>query len=296
MNADKPSETHTPRWPRRWPVAVISLPAAVATWSGWVGLGEMTGFGKVKLLPGIWDSLQINTAVTLPVGVEAYAAYALAAALTSAPVTGPTRRFAWISSVCALALGMGAQVAYHLLRNGHRTAAPWQITTFVSCLPVLVLGLSAVLAHMLHRDRTAGTVAEVAPVVAETVAELGVVELLDEPVLSQPSPVLPEAPGAAGNSPAGVLGDEQAAPVLSQPNQPLAEVPDPAQSPVQILTEAVRSASRAGCSVRSISKSFGITRYRVERLLDLPPGHAVDPEPATLAALNGHPVHAGGAR
>jgi hypothetical protein len=128
------NETHTPRWPRRWPVAVISLPAAVATWSGWVGLGEMTGFGKVKLLPGIWDSLQINTAVTLPVGVEAYAAYALSAALTSAPVTGPTRRFAWISSVCALALGMGAQIAYHLLRNSHRSAAPWQITTFVSCL------------------------------------------------------------------------------------------------------------------------------------------------------------------
>lgn len=150
-----PEESQDSGWPRRWPVAVISLPAAVATWSGWVGLGELTGFGKVKLLPGIWDSIEVNTAVTLPVGVEAYAAYALSAALTSAPVTGTTRRFAWVSSVCALVLGMGAQIAYHLLKNDGAAAAPWQITTFVSCLPVVVLGLSAVLAHMLHRDRTA---------------------------------------------------------------------------------------------------------------------------------------------
>jgi hypothetical protein len=185
---------HTPRWPRRWPVAVISLPAAVATWSGWVGLGEMTGFGKVKLLPGIWDSLQINTAVTLPIGVEAYAAYALSAALTSAPVTGPTRRFAWISAVCALSLGMGAQVAYHLLQNAHRTAAPWQITTAVSCLPVLVLGLGAVLAHMLHRDRTAAAAAEAAPVVDEAPAPSWVFwpQFVPAETGKQPTEIAPE--------------------------------------------------------------------------------------------------------
>lgn len=265
-------ETHTPRWPRRWPVAVISLPAAVATWSGWVGLGEMTGFGKVKLLPGIWDSLQINTAVTLPVGVEAYAAYALSAALTSAPVTGPTRRFAWISSVCALALGMGAQVAYHLLRNGHRTAAPWQITTFVSCLPVLVLGLSAVLAHMLHRDRTA---AVAQPVVAEQVAEDPADEGLTEPVFSHPQ---------------------------TDP----AKGPDPAQGVVISLDDAVMSARAAGMSVRAVSDAFRVTRYRVEKLDKLAgrsgPATGSDAsdtgpaepstDPIALAALNGHPVHA----
>lgn len=158
------------RWPRRWPVIVISLPAAVATWSGWVGLGEMTGFGKVKLLPGIWDAVQLNTAVTLPIGVEAYAAFALSAALTSAPVTKNTRWFAGVSAVCALLLGMGGQIAYHLLKNRGLTVAPWQITTFVSCLPVLVLGMGAVLAHMLHRDRTAA-VAEVVPQHVPTVAD-----------------------------------------------------------------------------------------------------------------------------
>ncbi|GAA3519151.1 hypothetical protein GCM10023075_81360 [Streptosporangium album] len=77
------SSPHSVRWPRRWPLALLALPAGVATWSGWVGLGEMTGFGPVKLLPGIADDWEINSAVTLPIGVEAYAAFALSAWLTS---------------------------------------------------------------------------------------------------------------------------------------------------------------------------------------------------------------------
>jgi hypothetical protein len=59
---------------RSWPLLVLAAPAAVAVWSGWVGIGRLTGFGLVRPLPGIWDSLRIDTAVTLPVGVEAYAA------------------------------------------------------------------------------------------------------------------------------------------------------------------------------------------------------------------------------
>jgi hypothetical protein len=39
----------------------------------------MTGFGLVRSLPGIWPSLHLDTAITLPIGVEAYAAYALRA-------------------------------------------------------------------------------------------------------------------------------------------------------------------------------------------------------------------------
>lgn len=53
------------RTPRRWPLILLALPAAVATWSGWVGLGEKTGFGVVKPLPGISD-VQINTATRRP--------------------------------------------------------------------------------------------------------------------------------------------------------------------------------------------------------------------------------------
>jgi hypothetical protein len=51
---------------------------------------------------------------------------------------------------------MAGQVAYHLLAQAGSARAPWAITTIVSCLPVLVLGMGTTLAHMLHAD-TAGS-------------------------------------------------------------------------------------------------------------------------------------------
>ena len=70
----------------------------------------MTGFGEIRPLPGIWDSLHIDTAVTLPIGVEAYAAFALRAWLTSNPaVSDRTRRFARWSAIAALVLGMAGR-------------------------------------------------------------------------------------------------------------------------------------------------------------------------------------------
>jgi hypothetical protein len=47
---------------------------------------------------------------------------------------------------------MAGQVAYHLLDQAGLTRAPWAITTIVSCLPVLVLGMGTALAHMLRAD------------------------------------------------------------------------------------------------------------------------------------------------
>jgi hypothetical protein len=141
---------------RSWPLLVLAAPAAVAVWSGWVGIGQMTGFGEIRPLPGIWNSLQVNTAVTLPIGVEAYAAYALHAWLTPSPVVSDrTRRFACWSAIGSLILGMAGQVAYHLLTEAHVTRAPWQVTTLVSCLPVLVLGMGTALAHLLRADASA---------------------------------------------------------------------------------------------------------------------------------------------
>jgi hypothetical protein len=138
-----------PRSLPRWPLILIALPAAVAVWSGWVGLGTLCGFGIVHPLPGIWDSFKLNTAITLPVGVEAYGAYALAAWLhpgTSATV----KRFARNSALGSLGLGMGGQVIYHLLTAWHVTVAPWPVVTLVSCLPVLTLGFGTALTHLLR--------------------------------------------------------------------------------------------------------------------------------------------------
>jgi hypothetical protein len=138
---------------RSWPLLILALPAAVAVWSGWVGIGQMTGFGQIHPLPGIWDSFHLDTAVTLPVGVEAYAAYALRAWLSaSTGVSARTRRFARWSAFGSLVLGMAGQIAYHLLAQDHAARAPWGITTAVSCLPVLILGMGAALAHLLRAD------------------------------------------------------------------------------------------------------------------------------------------------
>jgi len=141
---------------RVWPVVVLALPAFVAIWSGWVGLGGLTGFGVVHPLPGIWDRLALNTAITLPIGMETYAAYALRAWLSHhGGASGRARRFAKWSAITALALGAAGQVAYHLMIAAGVRVAPWPITTVVACLPVAVLGLGAALAHLLHQPEPA---------------------------------------------------------------------------------------------------------------------------------------------
>jgi hypothetical protein len=88
--------------------------------------------------------------------VEAYAAYALRAWLARETwVSARTRRFAKWSAICSFALGMAGQVAYHLMAQAGMARAPWAITTVVSCLPVLVLGMGTALAHMLRADAEA---------------------------------------------------------------------------------------------------------------------------------------------
>src|SRR5207253_8858087 len=80
---------------RSWPLLGLAAPAAAEVWSGWVGIAQKTGFGLVSPLPGILPSLHLDTSITLPVGVEAYAAYALRAWLAGAhSISGRTRRFA----------------------------------------------------------------------------------------------------------------------------------------------------------------------------------------------------------
>lgn len=137
---------------RRWPLVLLALPAFVSIWGGWVGLGRMTGFGPIVLLPGIWDELVINSAITLPIGVEAYAAFAMSVWLSSKTRSARTRAFAMWSALGSLALGMAGQVAYHLMSAAGITTAPWQITTFVSSLPVVVLGCGAALLHLMHEE------------------------------------------------------------------------------------------------------------------------------------------------
>ncbi len=137
---------------RSWPVILLALPAFVAVWSGWVGLGALTGFGIVHPLPGIFDGFRINTAITLPIGVEAYAAYAIRVAL-SPWVSGRARRFARWSTGLSLLVGAAGQVAYHLIVAHHITTAPMVVDIAVGSLPVAVLGMGATLAHLIATDQ-----------------------------------------------------------------------------------------------------------------------------------------------
>lgn len=139
------------RRPRSWPVVLLTLPAFVAIWGGWVDLGRLTGFGAVRPFPGIpgLDEVVVNLAITLPVGLETYAAYALSVWMSGA-VPDRARSFARWSAIGSLILGAAGQVAYHLMVAAGVTAAPWQITALVACLPVAVLGLGAALRHLVH--------------------------------------------------------------------------------------------------------------------------------------------------
>lgn len=130
---------------------VIAASAGVAIWSGWVSLGEMAGFGPVRVLPGIADHLIVNAAVALPLGMEAYAALALRVWIGGGH-SDRTRRYARTSTVVSLVTGAAGQVAYHLLAASRHAVAPWPIVTGVSVLPVAVLGMAAGLTHLVVAD------------------------------------------------------------------------------------------------------------------------------------------------
>jgi hypothetical protein len=183
----KPQAAIAPRFPRpvrRWPLVVIAVPASVAIWAGWVSLAEMCGFGLVEPFPGI-TPWRLNTAITLPVGVEAFAAYAMSAWLSPASPQN-ARTFAKWSALGSLALGMLGQVAYHLLSAAHRTRAPWPVVIVVACLPVITLGFSAALAHLLHADATTSA----ATVLAYTAPTAEREETEEKPTVRKP-PLLP---------------------------------------------------------------------------------------------------------
>ncbi len=184
----------------RWPLVLIALPAAVAVWSGWVGLGTLCGFGIVHPLPGIVDQFTINTAITLPVGVEAYGAYALGAWLTPGTPEA-ARKFARNSALGALALGMAGQVIYHLLAAAHAARAPWPVVTVVACLPVLTLGFGAALTHLLrtgHGQVPASAVATVPDAPADSTPDTSVDTGPDTaPAPARPAPRTKRGPSTA---------------------------------------------------------------------------------------------------
>ena len=187
---------------KRWLLVLIAFPAAVAVWSGWVGLGGLCGFGMIHPLPGIVGGFRLNTAITLPVGVEAYGAYALGAWLAPGAVAAAARVFARRSAVGALALGMAGQVIYHLLAAARATRAPWPVVVLVSCMPVVTLGFGAALTHLLRAAGPAGTepVRATVPPPARASVPPAVPPAAGHPALSGPPPPRAERPSRASEA------------------------------------------------------------------------------------------------
>lgn len=136
---------------RAW-LLLLALPAFVAVWGGWVGLGGLAGFGPVNLLPGMGGGWTVNLAITLPAGMEVYAVIGLRVWLSARTGSDRTRRFAAWSSWAALAVGCSGQVAYHVLARP-ATGAPMFVTVCVACLPVALLGMGAALFHLIGEDQ-----------------------------------------------------------------------------------------------------------------------------------------------
>jgi hypothetical protein len=142
--------------PRSWPLFLLALSPFVAIWSGWIGLGSLTGFGVVHPFPGLPGAIgefRLDTTITLPIGLEAYAFYAIRVWL-SPVVSERARAFARASVLVSLTLGAGGQIAYHLMTAAHMTAAPTWLTAAVACVPILAAGLGFFLGHLVHTDET----------------------------------------------------------------------------------------------------------------------------------------------
>lgn len=222
---------------RRWPLLLIGAPAAVAIWSGWVGLGEMAGFGIVHPLPGIAPHVVVNTAITLPVGLEAYATYALGAWL-SPGIPARARRFALWSAVGSLLLGFGGQAAYHLLAAFGLTRAPVPVIVAVSGVPVLALGFAAALAHLMRADGDADSAGHsghdlarfAAPLVTALAARIAPREATAEHPADDPAPRPEDHPGdrpepRPDDRPDGYLAERPGETIPERPAEPAQGTP-----------------------------------------------------------------------
>ncbi len=224
---------------RRWPLFLIAAPAAVAVWSGWVGLGALAGFGVVHPLPGIAPGFQLNTAITLPVGVEAYGAYALGAWLAPFAIPGRARTFARRSAIGALLLGMTGQISYHLLAAAHAVRAPWLVVVAVSCMPVVTLGFGVALTHLLRAGEPE-TAREMAPAQATQDATA---QAISEP----PRHATEEAAADATQMP---RSETEATPASEPPAMPRARQPKEPQG-LSREPEAIKARAAYRRSVQS---------------------------------------------
>jgi len=165
---DEPAPAVTPGEPpgRRhdhiWVLFLIAACALAEVFGSWLGIASVSGFPHYG---------PVTTGWVLFATTEGFWGYALWSWLAGAP--GPrSRRFAMTSAIVMFVLSFVGQEAGHLVATDGR-AAPWYVVAIVTPLPLVAVGLIAILIHLRQADREA---AEAAWRKAEAAAEAAAIE------------------------------------------------------------------------------------------------------------------------
>jgi hypothetical protein len=131
-----------------WVLFLIAACALAEVFGSWLGIASVSGFPHYG---------PVTTGWVLFATTEGFWGYALWSWLAGAP--GPrSRRFAMTSAIVMFVLSFVGQEAGHLVATAGR-AAPWYVVAIVTPLPLVAVGLIAILIHLRQADREAAEAA-----------------------------------------------------------------------------------------------------------------------------------------
>ena len=157
MMTDMPEHAKPAQRDRLLPALVLIVACGLLeVWASWLTIASVSGFPKLGRMTTGW---------ILPVTTEAYWTVALYAWIVD-PVGPRSRRFAMWTAIIIFALSLTGQEGGHLVAATGRPA-PALVVGLVTALPLIAIGLGAVLIHLRHLDREAAEAAERARVTAE---------------------------------------------------------------------------------------------------------------------------------
>jgi hypothetical protein len=138
-------------------IAIVGVAAAVSSWAGWVGLALMAGWTQSV---GLGDTgVRLWLAWLLPIAVDVYALVAARVWMRLPWVSPSTRSFARWTTLATVALGVAANVVYHVSDThsagtaSHTADLSLAIVVATASLPPLMLGAVAHLSALMNSDR-----------------------------------------------------------------------------------------------------------------------------------------------
>lgn len=127
---------------------VVGVAALVSSWAGWMGLAESAGWTQHIVV----HDVTLRLSWLLPVAVDVYAVVAARVWIRLPGLSAATRRFAAGSTIAGVALGVLANVTFHLA--SHPTGKLlYLVAIVVAALPPIMLAVVAHLAALVAKDR-----------------------------------------------------------------------------------------------------------------------------------------------